>query len=271
MSHSSGVPDLRPRTDRNFTLYINDDQSLQYMYDLDTLKFEPGTAYDYINPTFQVLYALIQKLSCMKFDDYQQKYVFEPSRMSDVRYFSPDIVIPHMAHGYVLNGADADYSVDSDSQKKRDRIDGAYIDSFGREWAECDYGEETFFATKSDGGIYTNTRELLKWENALDNNLCISELSKELAYSKHTKVSGSVYCQYQNRPNTWYGLGWFIEETNWGKTKIYHTGDNGGFQAYLCKYVGNNIKIIMLENRNDVDRWSFQLKIERILREEGVL
>ena len=271
MSHSSGVPDLRPRNDKNFMLYATDEQSIEYMRDLDSLKFTPGTAYDYINPTFQILYAIIQKLSGLTFEDFQRKEVFMPSKMADVRYFSPDKNIPHMAHGYIIDGVGAEYSIDSDSQKVREKADKVYIDSKGRNWAECDYGEETFFATKSDGGIYTNTHELLNWELALDENLCISQSSKELAYTKWTKVSGSKFCSYQNRPNTWYGLGWFIEDLPDGQCRIYHTGDNGGFQAYLAKYTSSRVKVIMLENRNDIDRWSMQQKIEQILHEEGVL
>lgn len=271
MSHSSGVPDLRPREDRNFTLYITDEQSMEYMYDLNCLKFEPGTEYDYINPTFQILYAIIKKVSGKKFEEFQKEEVFNPSRMKNVRYFSPDKYIPNMAHGYIIEGAEAQLSIDSDSQKVREAPSEVYADLRGNKWAKCDYGEETFFATKSDGGIYTSAHELLKWENALDENLCLSVESKETAYRKYTKVSGSKYCSYQNRPNTWYGLGWFIEDLNWDKTKIFHTGDNGGFQAYLAKYLDSRVKIIMLENRNDLDRWLMQQKIENILREENVL
>ena len=50
MSHSSGVPDNRPRVDKDFMLHIVDKQCLEYMVDLDELKFEPGTKYDYKNP-----------------------------------------------------------------------------------------------------------------------------------------------------------------------------------------------------------------------------
>ena len=38
MSHTSGIPDARPRTDRNFVLYSNDVTSVQYMCTLDHLN-----------------------------------------------------------------------------------------------------------------------------------------------------------------------------------------------------------------------------------------
>ncbi|MBO4799653.1 MAG: serine hydrolase, partial [Lachnospiraceae bacterium] len=60
LSHSSGVPDARPRGDRNFMLTATDEQSVQYMKDLKELHFEPGTDYEYINPTFDLFYLLVE-------------------------------------------------------------------------------------------------------------------------------------------------------------------------------------------------------------------
>lgn len=244
LSHCSGIPDLRPRSNRNFTLYATDEQSIEYMKELDSLKFTPGAYYDYINPTFDLFYVLIQRCSGIGFEDYQRINIFDVAQMENAQYFSPDKQIDHMAHGYI----------------KSNNV-----------WKEYDYGEETFFATKADGGIYTTTRDFLKWENALYNGKIISLNSLRKAYTRHIKVSESPYCQYQNRPKTWYGLGWFIDENFGNDIKIYHTGDNGGFQAYAAKYIKNRINVIMFENRNDIDRWSMQLKIERILKEEGLL
>ena len=111
----------------------------------------------------------------------------------------------------------------------------------------------------------------MKWENALATESIISAKAISQAYKKHIKVSGSKYCTYQNRANTWYGYGWFIDDKPGKELKIYHTGDNGGFQAYAAKYPESKVNVIMFENRNDIDRWTMQQKIELILREEGVL
>lgn len=271
LSHSSGVPDARPRGDRNFTLFATDEQSVGYMTSLDELHFEPGTSYEYINPTFDLFYLITEQKTGMKFVDYQKKYIFDPAGMENVQYFTPEARIPHMAHGYIVN-EDAEVSgADSDYAKKREKVSNDYVDGNGVHWAECDYGEETFFATKADGGIYTTTHDFLLWENALCNNVLVKKESKRMAYTPHTRVSGSPWSGYQNRPYTWYGFGWFIDKTPGREEKIYHTGDNGGFQAYAAKYERSGVNVIMFENQNTVDRWSLQLKIEKILLEEGVL
>lgn len=53
--------------------------------------------------------------------------------------------------------------------------------------------------------------------------------------------------------------------------KIYHTGDNGGYQAYLAYYPACDISIIVLENRNDLDRWSFATAIDEALAQASLL
>lgn len=271
LSHSSGVPDARPRDDLNYTLYATDEESIKYMKDLKELHFEPGSAYEYINPTFDLFYVITEKKTGMKFVDFQKKYLLDRAGMKNVQYFTPDAKIRHMAHGYIVN-EDAEVSgSDSDYSKKREKVDNDYVDGNGVHWAECDYGEETFFATKADGGIYTTTRDFLRWENALRRNTLVHKSSKLQAYTPHTLVSGSKWSGYQNRDNTWYGYGWFIDKTPGREVKIYHTGDNGGFQAYAAKYEHSRVNVIMLENQNTVDRWSTQLTIERILIEEGVI
>lgn len=270
MSHSSGVPDLRPRSDRNFTLNINDEQSIEYMITLDSLKFEPGTQYDYVNPTFQLLYAIINRISGTDFETYQMKHLFQPSGMKNTLYFSPRRVIPNMAHGYIKETPIK--SNDRDTKKEVVITDAkSYTDKCGDIWHEYDFGEETFFATKSDGGIYSTTRDFFKWENSLNKNICFSDKLKRDAYSTHIKVTGSKFCEYQNRDNTWYGYGWFIDKTPGFPTKIYHTGDNGGFQIYAAKYPDTDTIILIFENRNDIDRWSVAKQIDRILMEEGML
>lgn len=271
MSQCSGVPDKRPRVDKDFMLHIVDSQCLEYMVELDELRFEPGSNYDYKNPTFQLLAEIVKRVSGIEFEEFQHRNVFTPSNMKNVRYFDPNIEIPLMAHGYINISQSEKGSLDSDSQKDKGELSSEYIDNEGKMWMEYDYGEETFFGTKADGGIYTSVNDFMNWEKSLMKNLVLKEETKKLAYTPHILVSGSKYSYYQNRPYTSYGYGWFIDETPNREIKIYHTGDNGGFQAYAAKYPESGINVIMLENRNDLDRWSMQLQIEEILINAGLL
>lgn len=87
MSHTSGIPDARPRNDRNFVLYSNDVTSVQYMCTLDHLNFQPGTQYEYINPTFQLIYQIVERTTGIPFEDYMQRSVFDSAGMETCCYF----------------------------------------------------------------------------------------------------------------------------------------------------------------------------------------
>ena len=251
MAHSSGIPDSRPRTDRNFMLTATDMESLQYMKDLKELNFTPGTEYEYMNPTFQLLYVMIEAASGMPFEQYMREQIFTPAGMEETLYFQADREIPRMAHGYVTEDDNAPAET--------------------KQFRQYDYGEETFFATKADGGIYTSTHEFVQWEKALRNNLFMSEKMTAEAHGPVTKITGSTFSSYQNRPNTSYGYGWFIEDNPGMPRKVYHTGDNGGFQIYAGRFPEKEVLMLVFENRNDHSRWKMVEKLDAIAKEAGWL
>lgn len=247
LSQCSGLPDARPRDDRNFVLTATDMQSTGFFKELDKINFEPGTNYEYQNPTFQLCYAIIEKVTGKGFEEYMKENIFDPAGMSATLYFEAGRQIPRMAHGYI-----------PENEEKT-------------QWKEYDYGEESFFATKADGGIYTSINEFIKWEKALRNNIIISDSLKQVAHSPITTVSGSKYSNYQNRPYTSYGYGWFIEEVPGWPRKVYHTGDNGGFQIYAGRFPEKEVLVLVFENRNDNSRWDMVKEIDAVLKETGLL
>ena len=251
MSHASGIPDSRPRTDRNFVLTCTDMQSIEYMKDLKELKFEPGTQYDYQNPTFQLLYVMIESLSGMPFEQYMKENIFTPAGMDETVYFQADREIPRMSHGYIPQ---------NDTIPAEEKV-----------FRQYDYGEESFFATKADGGIYTSTHEFAKWEKALRNNTILNAETTQGAHSPQNNVSGSEFCSYQNRPYTSYGYGWFIEDQPGMPRKVYHTGDNGGYQIYAARFPEKDLLFLVFENRNDYSRWKMAEKLDAIAKEAGWL
>ncbi len=238
LSHTSGIPDARDRSDRLFVTTAIDTQSYAYISTLEKLNFEPGTSYEYMNPTFQLMYTIIERASGQQFDSFMKERIFDKAGMSQTTYFEAGKVIPKMAHGYLQ---------DADS--------GTFN--------EFDYGEESFFATKADGGIYTSVREFVKWEKALAENLLISEVSKSEAHSPKIKITETPYNSY--------GYGWFIENRPGFPVKVYHTGDNGGFQIFAGRYPEKGVLYLFFSNRNDRDRENIALRLEEIMKSAGWL
>jgi len=255
LSHSSGIPDLRGYLSREEKIRGDEDLAVEYISTLPCLQFAPGTAYEYINPTFVLLGKLVERVSGMPFVDYVREHIFLPAGMSSTLYFHPSLEdrIPNMAHGY-------EYADVSDMPEERTASAGPEEKS----WYEYDYGEETFFATRPDGGIYTSANQLIMWERYLTTTLAdttaFANLLRE-AMQPHIEVCGP-YSDYQNRPGTWYGYGWFVEPE---KACVYHTGDNGGFKILIARYPTQDACVMVLANRADWDRYALKSYIETLL------
>ena len=232
LSHTSGIPDVRPRTDSFYVYHSADVESYSYLDTLSFLNFQPGTHYEYMNPTFQLMYTIIEKASGIPFEEYMHTRIFLPAGMKESVYFEEGRTIPEMSHGYEWN-----------------KISG--------QWEECDYGETSFFATKADGGLYTSVREFVQWEKALRNNLFISPQMTREAHSP--KIATDI-------PYTGYGYGWFIEERPGFTKRVYHTGDNGGYQIYAGRYPEKELLFLIFSTRN-ISRESTVEKAEQIMQQ----
>ena len=237
LSHTSGIPDARPRDDRNFVLYSTDVESVGYMKTLDHLNFQPGTQYEYINPTFQLIYQIVERASGIPFEDYMNRSVFGSAGMESCCYFEPDREIPHMAHGYER-------------------------DEHGL-WREYDYGEESFFATKADGALYCSINDFAQWEHALRDNRVWTAASKRLAYLPWIQIPEDA--NYGFQPHTSYGYGFFIQDAPEQPTHVYHLGDNGGFTIYAGKIPERDLIFLFFSTRPDIDRLGIVNKVYHLL------
>ena len=267
LSHSSGVPDLRGGIPREEKLYATDSLALAYLPSVTELHFSPGTNYEYMNPTFVLCGAIVEKVSGQPFSDYMAEHIFAPAGMqafyiadslerlalsNSINCLNP-LNCSSVAHGYEFEDV-------SDMPEERTASE---VSTEPKNWYEYDLGEETFFATRPDGGLYTSTHEFAKWEKYL-RSLNFSNSSNH-PWEPRTLVSGSPWSDYQNRPNTWYGYGWFIEpQTDSTKQVIYHTGDNGGFKILAARYPEDNALVLVFANRADWDRYALMQQIEQL-------
>ena len=147
--------------------------------------------------------------------------------MKHTIYFEPDRNITDMAHGY---GWDVNA--------------GSYV--------EYDYGEESFFATKADGALYTSIDDFVRWEKALANLKVWNAISRQQAYN--SKVTIPADAEYGYQPHTGYGYGFFVQTMPGRCPVVYHTGDNGGFTIYAGKVPRHNVVFLFFSTRNDIDR-----------------
>ena len=195
LSHCSGIPDARGYLNKTQKIYGDENLALEYLPNLTKLHFEPGSNYEYVNPTFVLIGRLIERITNKTFVDYVTENIFIPSGMNNTAYI---FQVKNECHAY-----EYDRDKGSGEESSGERPPGPH------DWYEFDYGEETFFATRPDGGLYSNPRDFIKWEKSLP--LILDKNLLNEAYKPHIKVTGSKWSDYQNRPGTYYGYGWFIE------------------------------------------------------------
>ena len=96
------MPDARGGIPRELKIKGDEKLAMSYLPDLDFLHFQPGEAYEYMNPTFVMCGAIVEKVSGQPFTEYVAEHIFKPAGMDRTLYFDPEHqeLIPDMAHGY---------------------------------------------------------------------------------------------------------------------------------------------------------------------------
>lgn len=196
LTHTSGLPDLRPvQEKREFYLTADDAQNWQPIMQADSLEFEPGSRYEYSNPAFNALALIIEKVSGQKWRDFVGDRIFKPAGMTNSTITDGPHPESGVSHGYVLENG---------------------------KWSELDFGEEPTFCAAGNGGVWSSTEELFKYYKALEaatisNKATIAESMEEKSFgigwswfigktddgSKtvgHTGTQGGFYCDFVTIP-----------------------------------------------------------------------
>jgi CubicO group peptidase (beta-lactamase class C family) len=134
---------------------------------------------------------------------------------------------------------------------------GYEYDDTMRTFKRSDAGENVFFSTEGDGGIYTSIDEYLKWLNALQTGKTVSRTNINLARSPHFPINKEKKLSY--------GYGWFVDDSSSPRI-VYHSGSNGGFRTYTYTIPDETYVIVIFSNRTGVDLQKVISEINKILR-----
>lgn len=268
LSHTSGLPDARPRTEEEWKAYtaqnktqftkVEDfkrfcevEESVRFFEHLDYLTFKPGTQYEYQNPTFQLAELIVEQVTGQNFESWMKENIFQPAGMENTLYFTPDKQIRNLAHGYQPVG----FTTLNGDQVPAENPNN-YWRSADQKWEENDYGEASFYGTKADGGIYTTPLDFLRWDRALYHDVLVGKSTRQKAHSSYIETDIA---------ETGYGYGFFIEERMDRPKKIYHTGDNGGFLIFEGRIPELDIFYLIFANRPDWLREETVEEVDKII------
>lgn len=205
LNHSSGVPNFTglPEWDEVYGLKKYRPGELLALFRDLPLDFAPGEKHSYSNSGYYLLGLVIERLSGKSFDDYLRSNFFAPLGMKSTLIDNNRGLIPRRAGGYYSRGP---YFVNPPFEDP--------TTSFGA------------------GGIWSTTRDLLKWERAIDQHRFLS--AKSLA-EVFTPSLGN------------YGYGWRISD-RWGRRTMDHSGSQNGFSTFIIRIPDDQLTIVVLGN-----------------------
>jgi CubicO group peptidase (beta-lactamase class C family) len=237
LNHTSGLEDYEdllekqyPDTPPEKIPQILDAGVLKLLDQQTSVKFPAGTKWEYSNSGYAVLAMIVEKVSGKPFGQFLQESIFTPLKMTNtLAYRKGKNEVPHRAYGHTR------------------KDDG---------WRETDQSPTS--AVLGDGGIYSSLDDLAKWDRALRLHTLLSEAEMHLALTPVEPTAGPA--KSLEGATVSYGFGWFLDPYQ-GYPRMSHNGDTVGFLTTIQRFPDDQLTIIILANRTDINPEEMALKV----------
>lgn len=237
LNHSSGLPDYEEllmkqyaNTSEDKIPQILDVGVLKLLEQQTAGKFPPGSKWQYSNSGYAVLAMVVEKVSGKPFGQFLHDRIFVPLKMNHTLAYEKDKnEVSHRAYGH--------------SKEK-----GA--------WRETDQSPTS--AVLGDGGIYTSIDDLVNWDRALREHTLLSEAEMRPALTPVQLTGGPA--TFESGTPVSYGFGWFLDPYKDHK-RMSHGGATIGFRTVIQRFPDDNLTIIVLANRADLNLDDPALKV----------
>ena len=234
LNHTSGLQDyedLMPKPDPNLPveqIQIRDSGVLDLLKHQSSTRFSPGSKWEYSNSGYVLLGLVVEKVSGESFPGFLHDRIFSPLKMHNtVAYVRGKIEVPNRALGHSFeNGI----------------------------WKQDDQSPTS--ATLGDGGVYSSVEDLAKWDGALRHNALLTARNMRAAL---TPVKAPGVVEPDGAPAQ-YGFGWFLNSYK-GHPRMWHYGETVGFRTAIQRFLDDDLTIIVLCNRSDLNPSALALQI----------
>ena len=237
LNHTSGLPDYEELLMKQYSETAT--EKIPQIHDAGVLKlleqqsigvFAPGSRWEYSNSGYAVLAMIVEKASGKSFGQFLQERIFTPLQMKNtVAYEKGKNEVAHRAYGHT-----------------REK-DG---------WRQTDQSPTS--AVLGDGGIYSSLDDLEKWDRALREHTLLSAAEMEPALTPVQPSGGAA--KFADGPSVSYGFGWFLDPYR-GHRRMSHDGETIGFRTTIQRFPEDQLTIIVLANRVDVNPEELALKV----------
>jgi CubicO group peptidase (beta-lactamase class C family) len=201
------------------------------------LNAAPGERYDYSNVGFSILAAIVEMTGGMNYEQFLQKYLFEPAGMKYTGYVLPDWKQQTLATGY--------------------RGKELWGKSNEKPWA----ADGPYWNLKGNGGILSNVEDMYLWHQALLTDNILNAAAKEKMYKRHVQEGPGA--------DSYYGYGWAIMPTPRKTWLVTHNGGNGIFFCDMLRFLDEKVTIIFQTNASQRGQNDIAFLLARMLFNPG--
>ena len=228
MKNTSGLP---VHLNRVTTLEYRDISSKELieLYNKSSLSFEPGSKFEYSNLNYQLCALVLEKVTGQSFKKYIEERILTPLKMFDSGIERTKIIARDKAIGYDLEND------------------------------ELVQAPQNYMAYALGGGdMYSTAIDLLKWDQALYEEVLLGMDAKQLMFDGKPGAFGG------------YGYGFKVKEYNRSSTSdsgklVRHGGSMYGYISNVHRYLDDQVVIIVLGNIRPYPTMKITLGIEALL------
>ncbi len=218
LQHTSGLPDFYSNDDYYEILMEQSETPtnsdiVAALAEIKKLDFTPGSKFSYNNTGYDVLGALIEKISGQSYPVFMKKRVFDPLGMKQT--FAMPNPGRTVCESYTLDDDEEPLAVEPDPL---DGINGS-------------------------GSIYTSLSDFYFYDQALYSDQLIRQPAWKMAYQPAKLNNGKEYP---------YGFGWDLG-TYRGEIYVGHSGAWLGFNSYYLRFPNRRLSILVLLNFDYAD------------------
>ena len=225
LSHTSGISE---KFYEKVDLHLEyADSTVARIIGEQPLDFVPGSRWRYSNPGYVMLGFVIEKVTGRFYGDLLEERIFGPLGMTTAMIINEPVIVPNRAAGY-------------------ESVAGTIVN---QSWVSRK------FNTTADGALYLTVLDLAKWDAALYGDRVLPQAALAQMWTPIRLNDGTT------AP---YGFGWSLGNVN-GHRIVEHGGAWQGFKAYIARYVGDGLTVIVMMNLGDADPGAFAHGIAGVL------
>jgi len=210
LTHTSGIKDFTKM--KSLKDIAQKEMTPKMMVDFfkhEPIDFAPGEKFDYNNSGYVLLGYIIEVVAGMSYEDFIKKHIFEKVGMRQSYYASDRQIILGRANGY--------------QKKENSYVNKTHI---------------SFSVPFASGALMATADDMLRWQNALNQNVLLRAENVRKAFTKYKLNNGNEIT---------YGYGWHIKDLHGIPTRE-HGGSIFGFKTMGVYIPSEDIYVIGLSN-----------------------